>query len=76
MTALDDRKATSTTHLTIDGTEIEVPKGTKAAYIDAIHRRSNGEAEVLLQRKTTFKVLGVRQEGGYTIVRTRVERQG
>ncbi len=28
MTALDDRKATSTTHLTIDGTEIEVPKGT------------------------------------------------
>lgn len=38
--------------------EIQVPKGTHASYIDSISKFKGGQ-EVLLPRKSNFKITGV-----------------
>jgi len=39
--------------------EILVPKGSHAAYLDATREYPNGELELLLQKGTRFKVVGI-----------------
>jgi HK97 family phage portal protein len=46
---------------------INVPKGSKAGYLDAL-TEGGGEQELLLPRGSRFRVTGVRREGGAKVI--------
>lgn len=56
--------------------EIEVPKGTPAAYVKAFSAYKNSESEMLLAANMEYRVMAVTKSGGQTVVRLRVVPKG
>ena len=53
--------------------EINIPKGTNCAYV-AHMSQHHSEMELLLNRGTSFRITGVREEGGEPVVTMKVIR--
>ena len=51
--------------------EINIPKGTNCAYV-AHMSQHHSEMELLLNRGSSFRITGVREEGGYPVVTMKV----